>query len=156
MIGLTLVGFGTSMPELVTSVQAALAGSPGIAMGNVIGSNIANILLILGLTCALSPMAVARGTLTRDGMVMLGATLATLALVLWGSIDRPLGLLLVAGLALYLFTALRRNDPSAEFEAAPAPPLWRAALGVLAGLIVTILAARALVSGAVSLAAAWG
>ncbi|QFT59628.1 Inner membrane protein YrbG [Sulfitobacter sp. THAF37] len=156
VIGLTLVGFGTSMPELVTSVQAALAGSPGIAMGNVIGSNIANILLILGLTCALSPMAVARGTLTRDGMVMLGATLATLALVLWGSIDRPLGLLLVAGLALYLFTALRRNDPSAEFEAAPAPPLWRAALGVLAGLIVTILAARALVSGAVSLAAAWG
>ncbi|APE43838.1 sodium:calcium antiporter [Sulfitobacter alexandrii] len=158
VIGLTLVGFGTSMPELVTSVQAALAGSAGIAMGNVIGSNIANILLILGLTCALSPIAVARGTLRRDGMVMLGATFATFALVLFGTVSRPMGLLLISGLALYLVSALRRGDDAAsqEAEALAPPPLWRGALGLLLGLIVTILAARALVAGAVSVAAAWG
>lgn len=157
VIGLTLVGFGTSMPELVTSVQAALAGSPGIAIGNVVGSNIANILLILGLTCALSPMAVARGTLQRDGTVMLGATLAALALVLWGNINRPMGLLLVAGLALYLVTALRRGDSDAAcISDMPTPPLWRGLVAVLAGLVVTILAARALVTGAVAVAASWG
>ena len=60
VIGLTLVGFGTSTPELVTSVQAALKGSPGIAVGNVVGSNIANILLILGLSALLAPIAVER------------------------------------------------------------------------------------------------
>ncbi len=157
VIGLTLVGFGTSMPELVTSVQAALAGSPGIAIGNVVGSNIANILLILGLTCALSPMVVARATLQRDGLVMLGATGAALVLVLWGSINRPMGLLLLAGLALYLVTALRRaEDEPASISHTPAAPLWRASLGVLGGLIVTILAARALVTGAVAVAASWG
>jgi len=157
VIGLTLVGFGTSMPELVTSVQAALAGSPGIAIGNVVGSNIANILLILGLTCALSPMVVARATLQRDGMVMLGATGAALVLVLWGSITRPMGLLLVAGLALYLVNALRRGEDKLDcISDTPAAPLWRASLGVLGGLIVTILAARALVSGAVAVAASWG
>lgn len=157
VIGLTLVGFGTSMPELVTSVQAALAGSPGIAMGNVIGSNIANILLILGLTCALSPMAVAKGTLRRDGLVMLGATMAALALVLWGSINRPMGLLLVSGLALYLISALRRGEDATDMpQTQPVPPLWQAAAGVLIGLVVTILAARALVTGAVAVAASWG
>lgn len=157
VIGLTLVGFGTSMPELVTSVQAALAGSPGIALGNVIGSNIANILLILGLTCALSPMAVAKGTLRRDGLVMLGATMAALALVLWGSINRPMGLLLVSGLALYLISALRRGEDATDMpQTQPVPPLWQAAAGVLIGLVVTILAARALVTGAVAVAASWG
>ena len=70
LIGLTLVGFGTSLPELVTSVQAALDGAPGIAVGNVVGSNIANILLILGITALLYPIAVDKAVLRRDGSVL--------------------------------------------------------------------------------------
>src|SRR6056297_3983753 len=65
VIGLTLVGFGTSTPELVTSVQAALSGSPGIAYGNIVGSNIANILLILGVAALVAPIAVASSALSR-------------------------------------------------------------------------------------------
>ena len=76
VIGLTLVGFGTSTPELVTSVQAALSGSPGIAYGNIVGSNIANILLILGAAAVLTPIRVASNALKRDSAVMLAAAVA--------------------------------------------------------------------------------
>ena len=79
VIGVTLVGFGTSMPELLTSVQAALAGAPGIAVGNVVGSNIVNILLILGATAAIKPIAVGGAAFRRDGTVMALATALCLA-----------------------------------------------------------------------------
>src|SRR5690606_8589697 len=79
VIGLTLVGFGTSTPELVTSVQASLAGSPGIAVGNIVGSNIANILLILGLSAMLTPIAVQSRALKRDGTVMVAVAIGFLA-----------------------------------------------------------------------------
>src|SRR6056297_1310072 len=82
VIGLTLVGFGTSTPELVTSLQAALSGSPGVALGNVIGSNIGNILLILGFTALLAPVAVDPKAFRRDGLVMIIATLMCLGVVL--------------------------------------------------------------------------
>ena len=65
VIGLTLVGFGTSTPELVTSVQASLAGSPGIALGNIVGSNIANILLILGVSALVAPIVISTAALNR-------------------------------------------------------------------------------------------
>lgn len=71
VIGLTLVGFGTSTPELVTSVQAALIGAPGIAYGNIVGSNIANMLLIVGVSAMLYPMIVAASALRRDGVFMI-------------------------------------------------------------------------------------
>jgi cation:H+ antiporter len=74
MIGLTLVGFGTSTPELVTSLDAALAGAPGIAVGNVVGSNIANILLILGVGALIMPMRTTRQAFRRDGPVLVGAS----------------------------------------------------------------------------------
>ena len=70
LIGLTLVGFGTSAPELVTSLRAALDGAPGIAVGNVVGSNIANILLILAVAGLIRPLATARDALARDGAGM--------------------------------------------------------------------------------------
>ena len=71
VIGLTLVGFGTSTPELVTSVQAALNDSPGIAYGNIVGSNIANILLIVGASAILFPIVVTSAALKRDSMMMI-------------------------------------------------------------------------------------
>jgi cation:H+ antiporter len=77
VIGLTLVGFGTSTPELVTSIQAALSDAPGIAYGNIVGSNIANILLILGIAALLAPIAVASKALRRDGVVMLAVAVVS-------------------------------------------------------------------------------
>jgi cation:H+ antiporter len=166
VIGLTLVGFGTSTPELVTSVQAALTGSPGIAMGNIVGSNIGNVLLILGIAALLAPIAVAPGALRRDGSAMLVATALCLGVVLMGTVSRLMGLGFVVVLALYLWHTLRseRREATAtpvyeaEAEAVPAPEMR---LGIaltlaLGGLVVTILGARALVSGAVSLAQAAG
>ena len=160
VIGLTLVGFGTSTPELLTSVQAALAGAPGIALGNVVGSNTANILLILGVAALLLPVAVSPGTFRRDGAALALATALCVAATLAGTIGRLWGAALVAGLALFLFTTLRssRADPDAAADELPG---LRAALPVslvlsAAGLAVTIVGAKLLVDGAVSVARDFG
>src|SRR5690606_22582131 len=84
LIGIALVGFGTSMPEMITSVNAALAGAPGIAIGNVVGSNIANILLILGVSAAIYPIACNPASMRRDGRVLLFATVSCIAVCLYG------------------------------------------------------------------------
>ena len=83
LIGLTLVGFGTSSPDLVASLEGAFQGYPGIAVGNVVGSNIANILLILGAAGLVFPMVCDRGALKRDGTMMLLAALALVCDALW-------------------------------------------------------------------------
>jgi cation:H+ antiporter len=163
MIGLTLVGFGTSTPELVTSVVAALQESPGIAVGNVVGSNVANLLLILGATAVVFPLAVTPAAFRRDGLALAGSTLACLAAVLWGYMDRWLGLLFVALLVAYVVWAYRseRAAPDAEAEMhehvaedAPGAPGGLAALIVLAllGIAATVAGARLLVGGAIDLA----
>lgn len=160
VIGLTLVGFGTSTPELVTSLQAAFVGSPGIAVGNVVGSNIANILLILGLTALLRPIAVNSQVLQRDGTVMLLATFICLAVVLSGVLSRLAGIGCLTALALYLVGTLwlerRRSaaeiqDDLPSLEGILSKP-WAAAALLAIGLIITIVAARLLVIGAISLA----
>jgi cation:H+ antiporter len=164
VIGLTLVGFGTSTPELLTSLQGALAGAPGIALGNVVGSNIANILLILGVAALIAPVAVDRAAFRRDGTAMALATLAVAALCASGAVGRVAGAALVAALAVYLWTTLRQAPAEAavvyeaEARSAPAPPgrPWRAALFFAGGLALVILGARWLVAGAVSLAEAAG
>lgn len=161
LIGLTVVGFGTSTPELVTSLQAAFAGSPGIAVGNVVGSNVANILLILGVAAALAPFAVSRIAFRRDGAALGIATLALIALAQTGDLGRLAGLGLLAGLAVYLRLAYlgeRRSGPDAAAPAG-APVRSAAAPSLLmagAGIALTVLGARFLVSGAVDLAEEWG
>ncbi|SLN48881.1 Inner membrane protein YrbG [Pseudoruegeria aquimaris] len=168
VIGLTLVGFGTSSPELVTSLQAAFAGAPGIAIGNVVGSNIGNSLLILGVAAAMAPIAVNPAALKRDGGVLLLATALCVAAVLWGSIGRLAGggfvLMLAAYLTYTLIVESRAGaTPAGEMYAAEAGavptadmPLGRALALTGAGLLVTILGARFLVTGAVEIAAALG
>ncbi len=164
VIGLTLVGFGTSMPELVTSLQAAWVGSPGIAVGNVVGSNIANILLILGVAAAIAPVAVSSTSFTRDSLFVLGSAALLIAFALTGSFGRLAGFTFLAGLAVFLFLAFRGGSSGTaevyehEAEAAHAGPssVWMA-LGLFAGgLIVTILGARALVTGAIGMAQSFG
>ena len=168
VIGLTLVGFGTSTPELVTSLQAALSGSSGIAIGNVVGSNIGNVLLILGIAALLAPIAVEPAAFRRDGAVMALATGLCLAAILIGDVGRLTGLMFIIALGGYLaftFISERRTSHSAasavyeaEAEAVPGTdyPLGISIALAIGGLIVTILGARFLVSGAVSAAQAVG
>ncbi|SFZ81670.1 cation:H+ antiporter [Devosia enhydra] len=165
LIGLTLVGFGTSTPELVTSLEAALRGAPGIAVGNVVGSNIANILLILGLSAAVLPLAVDPKAFRRDGLVLFIAALAAAAVILFGRIDRLSGLLLVTALIVYVvFTFLsERRQPAPAgnvhtLDEASAPRIGlMLAIGLtIIGLVLTIFGARLLVSGAVALASLAG
>ncbi len=163
LIGLTLVGFGTSTPELVTSVQAAFAGAPGIAVGNVVGSNIANILLILGAAALVFPVVIAKKTFVRDATVVGLATLLCLGAVLTGDLSRWMGVVLVAALAAYIsfaFLQERRETAAADsdltlLEPQPKPQLGAIALDLLfvvGGLALTIFGARLLVTGAIDLA----
>lgn len=166
LIGLTLVGFGTSLPELVTSVQAALNGSPGIAVGNVVGSNIANILLILGITTLIYPVVVDKAILRRDGSVLVVSALAGTAIVLIGNLNRLAGLVLVALLIAYVvfsYFADRASQTSAstgvkaEVEATGGhQAIWISVLFVIGGLALTIFGARLLVNAAVEIATALG
>lgn len=154
VIGLTIVGFGTSLPELLTSVTAALAGSPGVAIGNVVGSNIANILLILGVAALLSPIAVDRSGFRRDNTVLVLATAAAIGILFMGQTGRIVGLALVTSLGLYLWYVLRYAEgakPSGDVEVLVRPG-WKSGLFILAGLAATILGAKALVTGAVEIA----
>lgn len=154
VIGLTIVGFGTSAPELLVSLQAALGGTPDIAVGNVLGSNIANVLLILGLTAAVLPVPVAFARLRRDLMVMAAAS-ALLALMLQGaSLTRGEGLILLTALGLYLWRCLGGGPPAAL----PAAGLGRPVAFALAagGLVMLVLGARLMVDSATDMARALG
>jgi len=102
LIGLVLVGFGTSTPELVASLRAALAGSPGIAVGNVVGNNIANVLLILGVSAAIRPLACEPRALSRDGVMLGLASLLGAGVMLAGALERFVGAALVLILAGYI------------------------------------------------------
>lgn len=117
-IGVVIVGFGTSMPEMVTSVEASLSGSPGIAIGNIVGSNIANILLVLGLSALVAPILVHPLAATRDGLFVLGSTLLFVVIGLTLPLDRAAGAGLLLGLALYIGTSYRHEattgDPQTE------------------------------------------
>jgi cation:H+ antiporter len=155
LIGLTLVGFGTSTPELVTSLQAAMIGAPGIAVGNVVGSNIANILLILGVATVILPMATTREAFWRDGSVLVAASLLLLGVVLSGSIARWAGICFLALLLAYTgyaYLSERRGRSAAAAlhaaeadEVADLPPRG---IGIGAGIGLTIGGIAAVVVGA--------
>ena len=168
LAGLTIVGFGTSTPELATSVQAAMAGSPGIAVGNVVGSNIANILLILGISALLMPLAVNPASFKRDSIALGGSAVLCAGALLTGAVGLLQGLLLLACLVGYVGWAYhseaRANDDEchrheAEAEDRPVPPNTGAViLGsmIIAGLAAAIFGAGLLVDGATVLATAAG
>lgn len=164
LIGLTLVGFGTSTPELMTSVSAALRGSDGVAVGNVVGSNTANILLIAALAAIVKPIAVTRAAVSRDGTVMVAVSIALVAFAMvQPAIDRWAGAAMLALLATYIaitwLSERNTHTPSAELHRAeshvydPAPPrLWTSVLFAVGGIAILIFGADLLVQGAVTLA----
>ena len=153
-IGLTVVGFGTSMPELLVSADAALGGKPGIALGNVIGSNTANILLILGLSALIAPVTGWSGAIRRDVTVMVAAAVLALALGFGGSIGRWHGAIMLVALGAYLFWTFRQSqaEPAAhEHVAESHSPLWLGAF-LVGGLAALFAGAHFLVEGATSVA----
>ncbi|WP_017930084.1 calcium/sodium antiporter [Robiginitomaculum antarcticum] len=165
LIGLTLVGFGTSTPELVTSLQATLDGSPGIAVGNVVGSNIANILLILGITAIITPLAVDPRTFRRDIVVLLLATFALIGASFLGQITALTGAIFIALLAGYIRFAYRQESAAPitapatlakTVDRAQSAPLWRHIALVIIGIGLTIFGAKFLVKGAIELATIMG
>jgi len=157
VIGLVVVGFGTSAPELVASVEAALAGAPGIAWGNIVGSNIANSLLILGIAVVVAPLALARASSLRDPLIAFVAALGLAAIALSGQGAVWMGLVGIGGISVYVYAAYRHGK-SADYtdEAAQLGPhtesLLRTILVTLFGLALLIGGGKALVTGAVSLA----
>jgi len=168
IIGLTIVGFGTSAPEMLISGIAAWQGNPHLAVGNAIGSNIANIALILGTTALVIPLAMHSRLLKLELPILLGATLFTLLLLLDGNLNRLDGILLVAtllGVMTWLVRdalgARQKDALATEFEheleeASKTQTLNKSILLFIAGLIVLLLSARLLVWGAVEIATAFG
>ncbi|MBC2778447.1 calcium/sodium antiporter [Parasphingopyxis marina] len=169
LVGIVIIGFGTSMPELVTSVRAAIAGAPGIAWGNVVGSNLINTLAILGVAALIGPFAVAGKGVWRDGVMALGATALLYALAQFGSVGRWAGAALLALLVGYLLLAYfqERGHPETnsaaldkaaaheeleDFDGEVRTPWPVALLMVLAGLALLIIGGGMLVHGSVALA----
>jgi cation:H+ antiporter len=155
VIGLTIVGFGTSAPELLVSVQAALDGQPGLALGNAIGSNIANILLILGVSAVIAPLVIPGRRMLRDLGFMLGSALLFWGMLLDGEVSRLDGVILLAGLALFLGLAFLNGGAEHE-DTTPvlAQPLaWALTLG---GLVAMVIGARLLVGSASAIARDFG
>lgn len=165
-VGLVLVGFGTSMPELAASLQAQFSGSPDVAIGNVVGSNTANILLILGIGAVIRPILAVREALLRDGIALTLATLAAATLLVLSPVPTIWGAGLIAllfgyiGLS-YMLDRKRGNKAAALHEAeavsAGAPTrLWLSILFFIGGLAGVLIGARLLVTGSISIATAFG
>ncbi|MFQ5941644.1 MAG: calcium/sodium antiporter [Nitrososphaerales archaeon] len=121
VIGLTIVAYGTSAPELAVSIDAAIGGHADLVLGNVVGSNIANIGLIAGLTAVMLPIAVGRVTVRKDTPIMIGIFLLLAALSIDGSISRMEGVLMLAGLAAFTYFIYTRTKKERS-TAHPAPP----------------------------------
>ena len=164
IIGLTIIAFGTSAPELTVSLNAALNGQPDISIGNVVGSNIANILFVMGAMALVSPFFVNHGTLGRDGGFMLGVSALLFVLGMVGMIDRPVGIALfviLIGFTYYLYSSAREVEDTAEAEAGvdenrvPGGALV-AAMVLLVGIAGVVWGAELMVDGAVALARQWG
>lgn len=166
VIGLTVVGFGTSSPELAASVQSALQGQPDLALGNVVGSNILNVLLILGASACVVPLTVHRQLVRLDVPIMIGVSGLVLLLGLDGKVGRVEGALLTAGFVGYTIFSiwLSRREAVAVAAKACSPvlaPRKASAIPaqiffVAAGLVMLVLGARWLVNGAVVIAQSLG
>ena len=157
IIGLTIVGIATSMPEVLVGGVAAWDEKTRIAIGNALGSNIANVGLVLGATALFTPLLVQSQTLTREFILMCAAMLVALLVMLDLRLGRGDGMLLLGVLALMLFWIVRkareeaRSAPRDE-ESKQGPSLLKSAVLILVGLVILLLGAELLVRGAVYIA----
>lgn len=173
LVGLTVVAFGTSMPELVVSLLASLNGNAEIAVGNVLGSNIANIALIIGISAAITPMAVDRGILTRDYWWMIGFSFGLWALVYFDpagpALTRLDATVILVPFFFYLYVCIRAAirhrkevgtqavEISDEVAAALKNPIpvWKSALFIIGGIAGLVIGAKLMVDNAVLIARAY-
>ncbi|MEH0069645.1 calcium/sodium antiporter [Pannonibacter sp. Pt2-lr] len=160
LIGLTIVGFGTSMPELLVSLKAAFDGAPDIAVGNVVGSNTANILLILGVAAVICPIPTAIAGIRRDLAMVTLVAVFTLLLGYLGHVSRLMGAAMFFTLCAYLFYAAvygKKEEEEEDDEHAPVPmPLWMQLAFIAGGLAGLVIGADLLVRGATSIARGYG
>lgn len=177
LIGVVILGFGTSAPEMVVSALSALQGNPELALGNAYGSNIMNIALVLGITATISPIVIRRSVVTQDLPLLLVMT----ALAAWqlrdGQLSRADGALLLISLAAVLgfqiFLSIREGNPknkhkdsvqiisskdanSTSKNSSPPPSIARGMSSLFIGMLLLVLSSRAVVWGAVELATFWG
>ena len=149
-IAATIVAFGTSVPELFTSVNANLSAFPGIAVGNVIGSNIANIFLVIAVSAIIAPVLYDRREVRVDTLVMLGATAAMVPAVLAGLLPRWAGATMIAALMAYVFYQYRASKldiEAVEDAESDAQAPW---IMLMAGIATLVLGSEILVKGAVA------
>lgn len=168
VIGLTIVAYGTSAPEMAVSIQSSLAGQSDIALGNVIGSNIFNVLVILGLSAIVSPLVVAQQLIRMDVPIMIGISGLLLLFALDGKLQPSDGLvLLIGGIAYTLFLLYQsRRETNAEVQAEydqeyghKSTAKWTWLIDIvlmLVGLVTLVLGSRLFVSGAVDIAQNFG
>lgn len=147
VIGMTIVAFGTSAPELLVSIMSSIKGSAGIAMGNVIGSNIANIGLILGLTALLCPIPTQNRNVSANGLVMILASLLVLVFSLNNGLSRVEGLVLFAGIILFTVLSIRLGRTKKE-DAITDTETQVKEMSVLAALMLIALSCAMLAFGA--------
>ncbi len=167
VIGLTVMAFGTSSPEMVVSVQAGMTGKGAISIGNVVGSNICNIALIIGLCALVTPLNATAQVIRREVPIMIGVSVVALLMLLDGHLARWEGAVLLVGLVAYTVLTVRQaqaetaaaalaNQEYAD-ELGPKPAALGASLGLVAvGLAALIGGSHFFVQGAVRLAEAWG
>lgn len=162
IIGLTIVSFGTSAPELFISVQAALAGSGGLSIGNVVGSNIANVLLVLGLPALIAAQGVKEDGIGRNILVMLAITVVFMGMLATGSLGRLFGIILLVLLGLFLLdqyrASIKNNEVPDYLDEVGEPPSSGkiAALYLIAGLLLLPVGAYLTVDSASTIAANLG
>ncbi len=151
LVGFTIVGFGTSLPELIVAINANLKGAGGIALGNILGSNIANILLVIGAAACVTPLIASPQALWRDIVMMLVATAILAGLLMFGSITALAGSLMLILLVVYVMWQVRshkESDVHLPTEDESYKSLWVASLFLIKGLVLISLGAEFLVRGA--------
>ena len=165
LIGLTIVAFATSAPEILVSVVAASQGEPGLAFGNAIGSNIVNIGLVLGVTAVVRPIPLESATIRREMPALLAVSLLTVSLFLDTRLSRPDGIVMLTGLAIVMIWFVRlgirsaENDPikmDYEAEIPKNVTMKMAFIWLVVGLIVLLIGAQWLVDGSIGVAQSLG
>lgn len=160
IIGLTIVAFGTSAPELTVSISAALRGSSDVAIGNVVGSNVFNIAVILGITALIRPPSVHLDLIRREIPFLILISLIAFGLIVYGHITRVAGIMLFLGLCAYTVCSIRsakgQADESPPDISVSRSPVWLFAVWIVVGLGVLVLGSHLFVTGAVAIARNFG
>lgn len=161
LIGMIIIGIGTSAPEIVVSVFSALEGASGLALGNAYGSNIVNILLVLGATAVISPLLIQKSLVRTDFLILLGVTGLAIFQLMDGDISRLDSLILCAVLVVVLvaqiYLAKKSTAPNSnEAEEIVELPMLKSVVFLVGGLIVLVLSSRMVVYGAVEIAKTMG